>query len=170
MDCTELKCQQPTSLPLQSEMYSHYKSHTTLKGLIGMAPHGAVTFVSELYAGSVSDKELFKQSGLRGLLTKDMAVMADKGFLIEDCIPGQLYRPPFLSKQAQMPAEQVQKTQEIAHLRVHVERLIGRIKLNKLFQSDIPMSLMGSINAVWTVACLLCNYQYGPLVKAWSSE
>jgi hypothetical protein len=43
-----------------------------------MTPHGAVTFVSELYAGSISEKELFKQSGLCGLLTENMAVMADK--------------------------------------------------------------------------------------------
>ena len=121
VDCTELRCQQPESLLLQSELYSNYKSHTTLKGLIGMAPHGAVTFVSSLYAGSISDKELFKQSGLQHLLTEDMAVMADKGFLIQDCIPGKLYRPPFLSKQSQMPADQVKKTQEIAHRRVHVE-------------------------------------------------
>lgn len=151
-------------------MYSSYKSHSTLKGLIGMAPHGAVTFISELYAGSISDKEITKQSGIVELLTEDMAVMADKGFLIDDCIPGKLYIPPFLSKQSQMPATDVNKTKEIAHLRVHVERIIGRIKLCKLFQSEIPVSLMGSINALWTVACLLSNYQYGPLVKAWAQE
>ena len=133
-----------------------------------MAPHGAVTFVSSLYAGSISDKELFKKSGILHLLTEDMAVMADKGFLIEDCIPGKLYRPPFLSKHCQMPAEHVKKTQEIAHLRVHVERVIGRIKFKNLFHSDIPVSQMGSINSTWTVACLLTNYQYGPLVKAWA--
>ena len=135
-----------------------------------MAPHGAVTFISELYAGSISDKEITKQSGIVELLTEDMAVMADKGFLIDDCIPGKLYIPPFLSKQSQMPATDVNKTKEIAHLRVHVERIIGRIKLCKLFQSEIPVSLMGSINALWTVACLLSNYQYGPLVKAWAQE
>lgn len=38
VDCTELKCQTPSSLLLQSEMYSNYKSHCTMKGLIGMAP------------------------------------------------------------------------------------------------------------------------------------
>ena len=135
-----------------------------------MAPHGAVTFISELYAGSISDKDIFKQSGILGLLTEDMAVMADKGFLIDDCIPGKLYRPPFLSKQSQMPAAHVNKTQEIAHLRDHDEGVIGRIKLCQLFQSDVPVSLMGSINALWTVACLLSNYQYGPLVKAWAQK
>ncbi len=45
IDCTELRCQTPSSLLLQSEVFSSYKSHCTFKGLIGMAPHGAVTFV-----------------------------------------------------------------------------------------------------------------------------
>lgn len=44
LDCTELRCQCPSSPLLQSEMFSSYKSHCTLKGLIGVAPHGAVTF------------------------------------------------------------------------------------------------------------------------------
>ncbi|XP_076126773.1 uncharacterized protein LOC143106385 [Alosa pseudoharengus] len=86
VDCTELKCQTPSSLLLQSEMYSQYKSHTTVKGMIGVSPHGAVTFVSALYSGSISDKELFKQSGIIPLLDKDMAVMVDKGFTIDDLV------------------------------------------------------------------------------------
>ncbi|KAI2655910.1 50S ribosomal protein L29 [Labeo rohita] len=84
IDCTEIRCQTPSSPFLQSEMYSNYKSHCTMKGLIGIAPHGPVTFVSQLYAGSVSDRELFKQCGITKRLTEDMAVMVDKGFLISD--------------------------------------------------------------------------------------
>ena len=40
VDCTELRCQTPSSLVLQNEVYSHYKSHCTFKAMIGMAPHG----------------------------------------------------------------------------------------------------------------------------------
>ncbi len=89
IDCTELRCQTPSSLLLQSEVFSSYKSHCTFKGLIGMAPHGAVTFVSSLYAGSISDKELLKQSGIVSLLKPGMAIMVDKGFLVDDCVPLQ---------------------------------------------------------------------------------
>ncbi|KAG5282192.1 hypothetical protein AALO_G00053230 [Alosa alosa] len=128
IDCTEFKCQTPSSLLLQSEMYSRYKSHCTVKGLIGIAPHGAVTFVSSLYAGSVSDKELFKRSGLAELLTEEMAVMVDKGFLISDCVNCKVYCPPFLSRKSQMPAHHVIATQAIARLRVHVERVINQRK------------------------------------------
>ena len=52
IDGTEIKCQTPSSLVLHSETYSSYKSHTTFKGLIGIAPSG---HISQLYAGSISD-------------------------------------------------------------------------------------------------------------------
>lgn len=94
IDCTEIRCQTLSSPLLQSEMYSNCKSHCTMKGLIGIAPHGPVTFVAQLYAGSVSDREIFKQCGITKRLTEDMAVMADKGFLISDCVSCKVYCPP----------------------------------------------------------------------------
>lgn len=168
LDCTEMRCQTPSSLLLQSELFSQYKSHTTFKGLIGVAPHGAISFVSSLYSGSVSDKELFRQSGIIPLLDRDMAVMVDKGFRIDDLVPCKVYRPPFLSKRAQLSREEVLDTQEIARLRVHVERVIRRIKENKLFETVIPLTIAGNINQLFAVACLLANFQNGPLVKAWA--
>lgn len=68
IDCTEIYVQTPSSLLLQSQLYSSYKSNTTLKGLIGIAPHGAITFVSSLYTGSISDKEMTRFSGILDLL------------------------------------------------------------------------------------------------------
>ncbi len=87
LDCTELRCQTSSSLLLQSEVFSNYKSRCTFKALIGMAPHGAVTFVSGLYVGSINDRELFMQSGIIDVLTPDMAIMVDKGFLIDNLVP-----------------------------------------------------------------------------------
>lgn len=169
LDCTELRCQTPDSLLLQSEMYSSYKSHSTFKGLIGIAPHGPVTFISPLYEGCVSDREILKQSGLVPLLKPSMAIMVDKGFLVEDLVPCKVYIPAFLKKQLQLSGAAVRKTQSIARLRVHVERVIRRVKEHKLFSTVIPMSLTGNINQLFAVACLLVNYQNGPLVKAWAS-
>lgn len=168
LDCTEIRCQTPSSLLLQSEVFSNYKSHCTFKALVGMAPHGAITFVSALYAGSISDRELFKQSGITNLLTPDMAIMVDKGFLIDSLVPCKIHRPVFLTNGKQMSADEVAHTQSVARLRVHVERLIRRVKEHKLFDTVIPLSISGSINQLFTVACLLVNYQCGPLVKAWS--
>lgn len=55
-------------------------------------------------------------------------------------------------------------TKSIAKLRIHVERAIRRCKEFHLFDSDIALATLGSINQLFTVACLLTNFQ-GPLVK-----
>ena len=51
LDCTEIFAETPSSLVLQSETFSSYKSHTTFKGLFGITPGGAVSFVLALYCG-----------------------------------------------------------------------------------------------------------------------
>ncbi|XP_056123115.1 uncharacterized protein LOC130101424 [Rhinichthys klamathensis goyatoka] len=84
LDCTEIRCESPTSLTLHSEIFSSYKSTTTFKGLVGVAPCGAMTFISQLYTGSISDKEITKKSGILDLLEPGDEVMADKGFTIDD--------------------------------------------------------------------------------------
>uniref|UniRef100_A0A672FA09 THAP-type domain-containing protein n=1 Tax=Salarias fasciatus TaxID=181472 RepID=A0A672FA09_SALFA len=156
LDCTEVYCQTPASLLLHSEVFSSYKSHATFKAMIGMAPHGAVTFVSGLYAGSMSDREIFKLSGIIKLLKPDMAIM--------------VYRPAFLQSKKQMSGEDVRQTQSIARLRVHVERCIRRVKENKLFDKDIPLSVCGNTEELFSLACFLVNCQNGPLVKAWAAR
>ncbi|XP_076874122.1 uncharacterized protein LOC143523517 isoform X1 [Brachyhypopomus gauderio] len=170
LDSTELRCQTPNSLLLQSEVFSTYKSHCTFKWLLGIAPHGAVTFVSSLYQGAISDKEILKQSGIVALLDPSMAIMVDKGFLVEDCVPCKVHIPTFLSKRAQLSRSEIRTSQSIARLRVHVERVIRRVKEHKIFSTVIPLSITGSINQIFTVACLLVNYQNGPLVKAWANN
>ena len=52
--------------------------------MIGISPGGAIPFVSKLFPGSISDKELTRKSGLLDLLERGDSVMADRGFDIED--------------------------------------------------------------------------------------
>ena len=63
IDCTEIRCQMPSSLLLNSKLFSSYKNHVTLKGLVGIAPSGAITFSSHLYIGNISDPEIVEGSG-----------------------------------------------------------------------------------------------------------
>ena len=65
-----------------------YLAHTTLKGLIGIAPSGAIIFLSQLYTGSISDGEIVERSGILDLpFSEGDDIMADKGFAIEDLLP-----------------------------------------------------------------------------------
>ena len=74
--------------------------------------------------------KIFKRSGIAKLLQPDMAIMVDKGFLVDNLAGCKVYRPAFLSHKKQMSREDVRQTQSIARLRVHVERCIRRIKEN----------------------------------------
>ncbi|XP_042285782.1 uncharacterized protein LOC121909344 isoform X2 [Thunnus maccoyii] len=76
--------QTTVSAQLSSDNCSSQKSLCTFKAMVGMAPHGAVTFVSALYESLVSDKEISRQSGIIPLLSPDMAVMVDQRFLVDD--------------------------------------------------------------------------------------
>ena len=78
-------------------MYSDYKSHDTFKGLVWISPIGWITFVSQLYPGSISDKEIVEKSNFCQLIETGDQYLADKGFEIHDLIAlrgGSLYVPP----------------------------------------------------------------------------
>ena len=162
IDCTEVRCQMPSSLHLNGELFSNYKHHTTLKGLIGISPGGAITFISQLYTGSISDREIVVRSGLLDLPLQDGdSVMADKGFTIEDLLPlgVSLNIPPFLGSSNQMPAQDVVRTQEISSLRIHVERAINKIKNFHIWDGVVPLHQFGVVNQMWAVCAILCNAQ-----------
>lgn len=167
IDCTEIKCQVPKSLVLNSQLYSSYKSANTFKGLIGIAPSGQVTFISPLYTGGMSDVEITTECGLMDLLEEGDSVMADKGFTLYKVLKQRnvgLNIPPFLQSNKQFTAAEVAETQQIAAVRIHVERAIERIKRFTIFSSPIPLSLTGSINQMWAVAAMLTNFKK-PLIK-----
>ena len=162
IDCTEIRCQMPSSLLLNSKLFSSYKNHVTLKGLVGIAPSGAITFISQLYSGSISDREIVERSGFLKLeFDNGDTVMADKGFTIEDLLPlgVTLNIPPFLGSNSQMTAQDVIKTREIASVTIHVERAINKIKNFHLWDSVVPLSLFGVVNQMWSVRTFLCNIQ-----------
>ena len=162
IDCTEVRCQMLSSLHLNGELFSNYKHHTTLKGLIGISPGGAITFISQLYTGSISDREIVVRSGLLDLPLQDGdSVMADKGFTIEDLLPlgVSLNIPPFLGSSNQMPAQDVVRTQEISSLRIHVERAINKIKNCHIWDGVVPLHQFGVVNQMWAVCAILCNAQ-----------
>ena len=167
LDATEFSVNRPSSLLSQACTFSAYKNRNTVKVLVGIKPSGAVSFVSEVYEGSVSDRKLVEVSGLLDKLEAGDEIMADKGFTIQDLLTPigvRLNVPPFLNSQAQMPANDVILTKKIAQLRVHVERAIGRIKEFRILQSTIPATMRDSINELIYVCCMLTNFS-PPLVS-----
>lgn len=136
--------------------------HTTLKGLVGISPGGAITFISQLYTGSVSDREIVRRSGFLDLPFDDKdSVMADKGFTIQDLLPLgiSLNLPPFLGGSSQMPAEDVVKTQEIPSLRIHIKHAINKIKNFHIWDKVVSLHPIPLANQMWAVCAFCCNAQ-----------
>ena len=116
---------------MQQRTFSSYKNHNTYKGLVGISPGGAITFVSRLFPGSISDRELTRQSGFLQLLDPGDSIMADRGFNIQDDLTPlgvRLNIPPFLKGKSQLEENELIETRRIASLRIHVERAMERIK------------------------------------------
>ena len=144
IDCTEFEMERPSFLDNQSACYTQYKSRKTMKALIGITPSGATAFVSELYPGSISDKEIVKRSGLLEVLQPGDEIMADKGFLIQDelvSVGATLVMPKFLKNRKQFTKEEAEDNKKAACLRVHVERCMERIKNWHILDRKIPISL-----------------------------
>ena len=97
LDCTEVGIEIPQSMFAQNVTYSSYKGRNTFKGLVGVAPNGTITFLSCLYPGSVSDREIVRDSNVLAQMEPEDLVLADKGFLIHDLMPAgvTLNIPPF---------------------------------------------------------------------------
>ncbi|KAE9523680.1 hypothetical protein AGLY_015898 [Aphis glycines] len=138
IDCTEVACDIPHQLHHQrATTFSSYKHKNTLKGLIGIAPNGVITFVSNLYPGSTSVKKIVNHCGILNLLEPGDLILADKGFLISDVLPDGF-----------TPSE-VEKTKSIA-------RALGFI--------HIPKSLFKKSSLVFQLCASLVNFQ-NPLIK-----
>ena len=78
-----------------------------------------MTFISQLFDGSISDREIVSRSGFLepSLWNSQDSAMADRGFVIYDI-------PCFLAGRDQLTAAEVKESQSIASVRIHVKRFI----------------------------------------------
>ena len=83
LDCTEIFIEKLPCFRAQSATYSSYKSHNTAKGLVGISPQGAVTFVSDLCGGHASHRQIVVSSGI---FEPGDSVMAHRAFEIQDFV------------------------------------------------------------------------------------
>ena len=88
--------------------------------------------------------------------------MADRGFVLNDLLEPlgcTLNIRPFLNNQGQFSEDQAKETQEIADLRIQVERAISRIKTFKILHNVFSINQAGLLNQILTVCALLVNFQ-----------
>jgi hypothetical protein len=124
--------------------------------LLGISPNRFPSFVSNLYAGRVSDKKITSDCGILKLLEPGDQIMADRGFDIEGDLPAGviLNIPAFMNGQDQLSKEDEILTRRIASVRVHVERAIARIKSFRIMQQVFPLKSVEHLDKIWTI----CSY------------
>jgi len=135
LDCTEFKMEPARNLGTKKVTFSNYKGTHTMKALIGCAPNGAVTFVSDLYGGAESDKCIVMKSGVLDQLSSGDMILADKGFELFDVLPQgvTLNIPSFLNKD-QFTLNETLQNRAIARARVLIERLNARFKVFRILE------------------------------------
>ncbi|CAL4145287.1 unnamed protein product, partial [Meganyctiphanes norvegica] len=168
IDCFEIPTEKPSALLAQAQMWSNYKHSHTVKYLIGIAPQGVVSFISQGYGGRTSDKQITEECGILDNLLPDDIVLADRGFDVAESIGlrcAQLKTPAFTKGKKQLSAMDVEQTRKVAHVRIHVERVIGLVR-NKytILQNRVPINLLNSpdseeplLDKLVTISCALSN-------------
>ena len=164
IDCTDIEVATPSLMSQQNATYSSYRGMNSFKVLTGVAPNGVLTFVSRLYPGSISDKEIVQQSGILKHFVPGDLILADKGFLIQDVVPKgvSVNIPPFL-EHGKFTESEAKVTKSIARCRIHVERANARLKDFKIL-SFVPPYLRCYMDKVFQLCAALVNLQF-PLIK-----
>ncbi|XP_050311187.1 uncharacterized protein LOC126746837 [Anthonomus grandis grandis] len=167
IDCLEIEIEKPSDAIKQSLTWSDYKKCNTLKYLIACTPDGIINFISTGFGGRASDAVIVEHSGFLNILPENVAIMADRGFkhiehllVSKNCI---LVRPPSVSGTVKSSKDEVFETKRIASLRIHVERVIRRIReFSSLApHACIDIKLLPHTDQIIKIVCGLINLQSG---------
>lgn len=160
IDASEIECEKPTDVQSQILMYSNYKSTFTIKFLVGIAPSCEITFLSKCYVGRTTDGQIVTESGFVNLLEPGDKVLADKGFprIVSDVENRGAFivLPPFKRGQYQFSTDENEEGYKCARVRIHVERVIGRMKTFQILHF-VPNNLLQSIDKILNVIAFIHN-------------
>ena len=168
IDCFEIFIERPKDLIARAQTYSSYKSHNTMKYLIGITPQGTVSFISKGWGGRTSDKYVTENSGFLDNILPGDVILADRGFAMEESFGlylGVLKIPAFTKGKQQLDPIEIENTRGLAAVRIHVERVIGYVrKKYTILSSTISHSLLEHngetvmpLDKIVHVCCALTN-------------
>ncbi|KAG1695932.1 hypothetical protein GQR58_006430 [Nymphon striatum] len=139
IDCFEVFIQRPSNLMARAQTWSSYKHNNTVKFLIGITPQCSCVFFV---------KGIWRETDSVGLRC------------------AQINIPSFTKGRSQLSPVDVETTRKIAHVRIHVERVIGLVR-NKytMLQDKLPIDYLMTeedceitvLDKIATVACALTN-------------
>nr|XP_055061449.1 uncharacterized protein LOC129444673 isoform X2 [Misgurnus anguillicaudatus] len=169
VDCFEMNIEGAVSFKAGSHTFSRCKHKDTLKYLIGFTPMGAIAFVSQGWAGGVSDKHVTENSGLLNQLLPGDLVLAGRGFDIKDSaglMCAEVKSPAVTGESNQLDVKYVEGTHHTAYIKDHVEKIIGTIHAkSSILSRTLPVSMvlpcpdedLSFFDKILTVCCTVTN-------------
>ncbi|XP_069119303.1 uncharacterized protein, partial [Argopecten irradians] len=171
LDATEVPIQKPSNVQAQSLSWSSYKHKNTVKTMIGCTPRGAVSYVSQSFGGSASDRQIIESSILldpnNKMFESGDSIMADRGIMVQDLFAAQdvhVNTPSMLKGKSQLEPEEVVRDRRIASKRIHVERVIGLAKRYKIIGLPLSASKLKLASRIIYICFSLLNFR-APLVN-----
>lgn len=165
IDCLEIDIQKPSKALFQALTWSDYKKGNTVKFLISCTPNGLINYISPGFGGRASDVTILENCNFLDFLEPGNCILADRGFKhVEQVLHKkgiQLVRPPTVASGSKLTTDEVRKTKIIASLRIHIERVIRRVREFHMLKqhSVINTNFLKIINDVIVIACALINIQ-----------
>ena len=160
VDCFEVATEKPSHIDANTKIFSSYKNRPTMKFLLACTPGGSISFISEAAGGNMSDKQIFMESGIVRKFSPGDKCMADKGFTIKGElmeIGVELILPAFVKGGKPLTPQENEHNKIITNSRIHVERVIGRLRDYAYLSSIIPITQLDLITPAAIVCCALTN-------------
>lgn len=163
LDCFEVQIQTPSNSMHRAITWSSYKHCPTLKYLISITPDVFCNYISRGYGGRNTDIGITNNCGLLQCILRDNDVLADRGFKSLEAILAargvNLKRPPSVFKGRPMSKDDCATGRQVASVRIHVERYIGRLREFSLIapHSTVPIKMIPLVDMCVVIACGLTN-------------
>ena len=164
IDCLEIDIQKPSKAIHQALTWSEYKKGNTMKYLISCTPNGLINYISQGFGGRTSDVTIVENCNFLDGLEQGTCILADRGFKhLEQVLHKKgikLLRPPSVNAGAKLSKSEVRKTKIIASLRIHIERVIRRLReFHMLKQHSVINTNILRVLDHCIIACALINLQ-----------
>lgn len=170
LDATEIPTNKPRLAKAQRASFSTYKNRNTLKIMVGTSPGGLITYLSPVYCGSVSDRQIIERSNIIQKCDSGDIILADKGINVEDlCVPYnvKINMPTFFRKKNRMSGKTVLSDRKCSSKRCHVERHIGLGKTYAICATTNSLKCIEACmgNQIVTVCFRLCCFRNNIMPK-----
>ena len=167
---------------METVLSNGFKDHQTLKLSIKLAalikvitlsksllfvPKVVPLVISDVYAGSATDRFITEDTNIGTQFTTGYSVLFDKGFNVQDLFLKYNVNariPPFVRSKRQLTQSEVAVGKRIARARIHIEHANGQLKEFRLLDHTLPLNLVDLLDKIWIIAGALTNMQ-PPLVK-----